>query len=165
VNRIEEIDSLIEAVEKKLVQLDDQRAIILDQLDELKQQRLLLIKQNPFDSTSQANQTSATNHSSESEKIALFRSMFRGREDVFARRFESAMTGKSGYQPCCRNDWVQGICQKPKVKCTDCNNRDFIPVTDGIINFSSPANKNHWTAHQMIAARFFRMILRHRALA
>ena len=132
-NRIKEIDSLIEAVEKKLVQLDEQRAIILNQLDELKQQRHLLINQNPSDSTSQADQPSVTNHSSESEKIALFRSLFRGREDVFARRFESAKTGKSGYQPCCRNEWVQGICQKPQVKCTDCSNRDFIPVTDEII--------------------------------
>lgn len=109
VNRIKEIDSLIEAVEKKLVRLDDQRAIILNQLDELKQQRHLLIKQNTSDSTSQTDQLSVTNHSSESEKIALFRSLFRGREDVFARRFESAKTGKSGYQPCCRNEWVQGI--------------------------------------------------------
>ena len=65
-NRIKEIDSLIEAVEKKLVQLDDQRAIILNQLDELKHQRQLLINQFPSDSTSQADQPSVTNHSSES---------------------------------------------------------------------------------------------------
>jgi hypothetical protein len=94
VNRIEEIDSLIEAVEKKLVQLDEQRAIILNQLDELKQQRQLLINQTPSDSISHAVQPSVTNHSSESEKIALFRSLFRGREDVFARRFESVKNGQ-----------------------------------------------------------------------
>jgi prefoldin subunit 5 len=56
VNRIKEIDSLIEAVEKKLVQLDEQRAIIQNQLDELKKQRHLLINQKPSDSTSQADQ-------------------------------------------------------------------------------------------------------------
>jgi hypothetical protein len=33
-------------------------------------------------------------------KIALFRSLFRGREDVYARRFESRKTGKSGYAGC-----------------------------------------------------------------
>ena len=132
-NRIEEIDSLIEAVEKKLVHIDEQRAIMLNQLDELKHQRQLLISQIPSDLTSQADQPSITNHSSEIDKIALFRSLFRGREDVFARRFESAKTGKSGYQPCCRNEWVQGVCQKPKAKCTDCSERDFIPVTDEII--------------------------------
>ena len=121
-NRIEEIDSLIEAVEKKLVQLDEQRAIIQNQLDELKKQRHLLVSQKPSDSTSQADQPSVTNHASESEKIALFRSLFRGRGDVFARRFESAKTGKSGYQPCCCNEWVQGTCEKPEVKCTDFKN-------------------------------------------
>ena len=55
-NRIKEIDSLIEAVEKKLVQLDEQRAIIQNQLDELKKQRHLLINPKPSDSTSQADQ-------------------------------------------------------------------------------------------------------------
>jgi hypothetical protein len=34
-------------------------------------------------------------------KIALFRSLFRGREDVYPRRFESRTTGKSGYAPAC----------------------------------------------------------------
>lgn len=33
------------------------------------------------------------------EKIALFRSLFRGREDVYPRRFESKKTGRSGYAP------------------------------------------------------------------
>jgi hypothetical protein len=30
-------------------------------------------------------------------KIALFRSLLRGREDVYRRRFESRKTGKAGY--------------------------------------------------------------------
>jgi hypothetical protein len=45
-------------------------------------------------------------------KIALFRSLFRGRDDVYARRFESRKTGKSGYAPACANEWVRGICEK-----------------------------------------------------
>ena len=77
-----------------------------------------------------------TSRSNQDDKIALFRSLFRGREDVFPKRFESTKTGKSGYQPCCRNEWIQGVCRKPKIKCADCENRDFIPVTDDII-------KNH----------------------
>lgn len=55
---------------------------------------------------------------------------------MFPKRFESAKTGKKGYQPCCRNEWIKGVCRKPKIKCTDCENRDFIPLTDDII-------KNH----------------------
>jgi hypothetical protein len=34
--------------------------------------------------------------SSSEAKIALFRSLFRGREDVYPRRFESRKTGRAG---------------------------------------------------------------------
>ena len=34
-----------------------------------------------------------------SDKVAFFRSMFVGRKNVFARRLESAKTGKKGYSP------------------------------------------------------------------
>ena len=37
-------------------------------------------------------------------KVALFRSFFRGRENVYARRFESPKTSKSGYAPACTNE-------------------------------------------------------------
>lgn len=58
------------------------------------------------------------------ERVALFRSLFRGREDVFARRWTSP-TGKSGYQPVCINEWRNGVCDKKKFKCADCPNRSF----------------------------------------
>jgi len=58
--------------------------------------------------------------SSPEEKIALFRSLFRGRDDVYPRRFESRKTGKSGYAPACANEWVPGICEKPRIKCAEC---------------------------------------------
>lgn len=64
------------------------------------------------------------------DKIALFRSLFRGREEVYPLRFESRRTGSSGYQPACANEWVRGVCEKPRVKCFDCPNRRFLPVTD-----------------------------------
>ena len=66
-----------------------------------------------------------TNQSSPAAKIELFRSRFRGREDVYPRRFESRKTGKAGYAPACANEWVPGVCQKPRIKCTDCPNRRF----------------------------------------
>jgi hypothetical protein len=53
------------------------------------------------------------------QKIALFRSLFRGREDVHARRFENPKTGQAGYAPACGNEWVRGVCRKPQVKCAD----------------------------------------------
>lgn len=72
-------------------------------------------------------------HSPVESKISLFRSLFRGRDDVYARRFTSRKTGKSGYQPACANEWVRGLCEKPKVKCMDCPSRRFLPVTDEVI--------------------------------
>ncbi|CAA7627437.1 Putative helicase (fragment) [Candidatus Terasakiella magnetica] len=66
-------------------------------------------------------------------KIALFRSLFRGREDVFPKRWSNPKNGKSGYSPACANEWVPRLCGKPKVKCGDCPNRNFLPVTDTVI--------------------------------
>jgi hypothetical protein len=76
-----------------------------------------------------------TNACSPAEKIALFRSLFRGREDVYPRRFESRKTGKAGYAPACANEWVRGVCEKPKIKCAECPHRRFLPVTDDVIRW------------------------------
>ena len=68
-------------------------------------------------------------------KIALFRSLFRGREDVYPRRFESLRTGQSGYAPACANEWRPGVCEKPRIRCAVCPNRQFLPVTDDVIHW------------------------------
>jgi superfamily II DNA or RNA helicase/very-short-patch-repair endonuclease len=79
---------------------------------------------------------SVVNQQSPAElKIRLFRSLFRGREDVYPRRFESRKTGKSGYAPACANEWVRGICEKPRIKCAECPHRRFLPVTDDVIRW------------------------------
>ena len=65
--------------------------------------------------------------------MRLFRSLFRGREDIFPTRFESRKTGKSGYAPACRNKFVRGVCELPKVKCGDCPNQAFIPFDDAAV--------------------------------
>lgn len=59
------------------------------------------------------------------EKVALFRSLFRGREDIFARRWYSPKTEKSGYQPVCTREWNPVYCNKKKYKCAECPNREF----------------------------------------
>jgi hypothetical protein len=76
-------------------------------------------------------------------KIALFRSMFRGRTDVYPVRFESRKTGKAGYSPACANEWVRGVCEKPRIKCTDCSFRRFLPVTDEVIA-DCPTSRKHF---------------------
>jgi superfamily II DNA or RNA helicase len=67
------------------------------------------------------------------EKIHLFRGLFRGREDVYAVRWESR-AGKSGYAPSCAKEWRAGVCGKPKVKCADCGEREFVPLDDAVID-------------------------------
>ena len=59
------------------------------------------------------------------EKVTLFSSLFKGREDVFARRWYSKASGKSGYQPVCLNEWSRQLCNKKKYKCAQCPNRQF----------------------------------------
>src|SRR5262249_9764526 len=70
---------------------------------------------------------------SNAEKVALFRSLFRGRSDVFPLRWENAKTGKAGYAPACRNEWVRAICEKPRIKCSNCPNQAFVPVCDEVV--------------------------------
>ena len=78
--------------------------------------------------------SAAVHHRSPPEaKIALFRSLFRGRDDVYPRRFENRTSGKSGYSPVCGNEWVSGTCEKPRVKCASCRHRQFLPLDDEVI--------------------------------
>lgn len=74
---------------------------------------------NQFNGTEQV-----THNSSPQEKINLFMSLFRGRDDVYAKRWQNK-EGKSGYSPVCLNEWVKGICSKPKIKCSDCENKNY----------------------------------------
>ncbi len=74
-----------------------------------------------------------TNTSPAADKIALFRGLFACRTDVFPFRWENAKTGRSGYAPACANEWLRGVCGKPQVKCGECPNPAFIPVSDEVI--------------------------------
>ena len=79
-----------------------------------------------------AKPTATPSRFSTSDKIRIFRRLFRGRSDVFPRRWESAR-GRAGYSPACANEWKRGICQKPKVKCGRCQNRKLLPMSDQVI--------------------------------
>lgn len=67
------------------------------------------------------------------EKVALFQRLFRGRTDVYPVRWESKASGKSGYAPACGNEWRAGVCEKPRIKCGDCNQRVLLPLSDTVI--------------------------------
>jgi hypothetical protein len=89
----------------------------------------------------------------------LFRSLFRGRENVDPRCVESRSSGKSGYSPVCANEWVRGVCEKLQIKCTACRHWNFLPVTDDVIRkltltprttsavfYPERASTAHWTS-------------------
>ena len=78
-----------------------------------------------------------TMKSSPAEKIRLMSSMFYGRRDVFARRYERK-DGRGGYAPLCSNEWVRGVCGKcAKLKgdCATCAARDFLPISDKVFEW------------------------------
>lgn len=62
------------------------------------------------------------------EKAELFLTLFRGRDDIYPKRWENSKTNKSGYSPVCENEWVNSICQKPKIKCSDCKYQKFLAL-------------------------------------
>jgi superfamily II DNA or RNA helicase len=137
VNTVEGIDQLLAEAKKELARLESKRIAVLAQIEDLRQQKESILAHCAEDNAGHL-LASVTIQSSAQEKVALFMSLFRGREDVYPRRFESKRTGKSGYQPVCRNEWIKGRCGKPKVKCGTCNHREFLPVTEEVI-------RNHLT--------------------
>ena len=129
---LDETNRLLAEKEAELARLDARRAELLAQIAKLQQEKAPFLQLQET-LVSPARLPSVTNQSSPEAKIALFRSLFRGREDVYPRRFESQKTGKQGYAPVCRNEWVSGICEKPKIRCEDCTHRAFLPVTDDVM--------------------------------
>ena len=58
------------------------------------------------DSASHAELPAVDRSSPSEEKIALFRQLFAGREDVYASRWENQRTGKSGWGPAVVGGWA-----------------------------------------------------------
>lgn len=128
---IHDIDWLIAQAERRLKSLESERAEILARLEELRRKR---------EATRQLKETvfsfpiaTVKEDSPPEEKITIFRSLFKGREDVYALRWESRKSGKSGFQPTCRNEWIKGLCRKMEIRCGQCPARDFLPITDAVI--------------------------------
>ncbi|MBN4066772.1 DEAD/DEAH box helicase [Simkania negevensis] len=116
------IETNKELLLKRLEEIEKEKRELLGQLDAIQKETAL------------PSPTTAIHQNSPSkEKIALFCSLFRGREDVFPKRWTNNKSGKSGYSPVCANEWKRGICQKPKVKCSNCLHQAFTPVSEQLI--------------------------------
>ncbi len=104
--------------------LDEEIAHINQRLQALEEEKsqLLACKAALASTTSNLIATSST--LAAKDKVALFQKFFVGREDIHAFRWENN-TGKSGYAVACHNEWQPGLCNKPKIKCSDCSNKAY----------------------------------------
>ena len=88
------------------------------------------------------NSTPAINrHSTPQQKIDLFKSLFSGRQDVFALRWFNPKSNKSGYAPVCGNKWLSGKCDLKKYSCATCPFKLPVALTDNYI-YSHLAGKD-----------------------
>jgi superfamily II DNA or RNA helicase len=102
---------------------------------------IALLEAHGIDWQKTANLVSVQPSSKESEisklstdkKVELFTRLFRGRPDVYPVRWESQKTGKVGYSPVCLNEWRAGVCDKPRIKCSNCSKQLFKPLTEVMI--------------------------------
>lgn len=79
------------------------------------------------------NQEKEKQNISNEEKVKIFMEIFKGRTDLYAKRWTSNKTGKSGYSPVCKNEFNNYKCDKPKVKCNECPFRELLPITEDVI--------------------------------
>ncbi|MEQ1543991.1 hypothetical protein [Methyloglobulus sp.] len=122
------LEHQITALEQKIQNLDAEREALVQALTQLKQQQTQQIP------SLHITWATVTQNSSSQDKVKLFRSLFKGRDDIYPKRWENSKTGKSGYAPACFNEWKPIVCEKPRIKCGDCLNRSFIPVSDQVIS-------------------------------
>ena len=113
-------------IRERLARLDQERANLEARLSEIEAAGTV------EESAPQA-RGPITNRSPTPEKVAFFRSLFGGREDVYPKRWENARTQRAGYAPVCGNEWKPGICGKPSVRCGACPHQAFLPVTDDAV--------------------------------
>ena len=133
-NPSDDRESLLRAIaesRRRLAEIDSQRLELAATLSKLDAQ--LAASVDEPEALGPAEELAVLQPLSSAAKIALFRKLFRGRTDVFPRLWANSRTGKRGYSPACANEWVRGVCEKPRVKCGECPNQGFLPVEDRVV--------------------------------
>ena len=124
----------ISHAESRLAELDDERDRVSQHISKLKAQ---LFSLQTTEGHSQPVQQPAESirpaPSASKRKIELFMGLFRGRSDVYPKHWVNTRKDTKGYSPACGNEWVRGACDKRRVKCGECPNQAFIPVTEKTI--------------------------------
>lgn len=106
------MEAAVAAAEAELAELASKQAALLEHVRELR----------ASDTAGNADDEVGSEAWSAERKLELFCSLFRGRQDVFATRWQNR-TGRSGYSPRCANEWQAGVCEKPRVRCAVCPNQ------------------------------------------
>lgn len=112
------IDQELQFIEEELAAIERRKAELVQ-----RQSQLLAQQQSLIPVITQPGPISMTTQ----QKVDLFIDLFQGRNDIYAMRWENKQ-GRSGYSVACANEWQRGICNKPKVKCGECNYREYLPL-------------------------------------
>ena len=122
-------------LKKEIERLKVQQLSVTEQLtiEDKNYSNKLELESSSFDYSTKTQVSHVDNSSSSLEKIKLFMSLFKGREDVYAERVVNKK-GKPGYFPVCLNIWKPGICGKlKKRKCADCDQKDYAALDEKVI--------------------------------
>lgn len=87
----------------QLAQLEKQKQQLLERQRDLEHQ--LQGSLQTEDQTKLQSQQEQASSFSAHERLIIFSTLFKGRDDVFATRWDNAKTGRSGYSPACANEW------------------------------------------------------------
>ena len=137
-----ELKEFLETLSKEvlislLTDLSDANAEVRNYLIEKKTATQFLLQQNETVTTSSEDLLKPTpvinRQSTPQEKINLYKSLFSGRQDVFALRWFNAKSNKSGYSPVCGNKWLSGKCDLKKYSCATCPFKLPVALTDSYI--------------------------------
>jgi hypothetical protein len=131
VTRPRELLSKIAEEEARLASIDAEREKVRQHLEDLRRQ---VVTTSPTTTVTLDDEVrTITTPFTPTDKVRLFRSLFRGRPDVYPTRFVSKKTSRFGYAPACANKFMPGVCELPRIRCGECPNQAFHLVDDQAI--------------------------------
>lgn len=118
----------IQQVRERLLLVEKERKELLLQLDTLERQAFL--ESPPVIGLPLGQPACGSFPATPDERVALFLKLFRCRTSVYPKMWENRKKGAKGYAPACDNEWQHSVCEKPRVKCSECRNQAFRPLDE-----------------------------------
>jgi superfamily II DNA or RNA helicase len=116
----------VAALEQRIRELDDEKQRLIVHIGELRREA-------PPAAELRGQPVALRAPSTPEEKVVLFLSLFRAREDLFPKLWENVRKGTKGYSPACRNEWVPGVCSKPRTRCSVCPEQSFQALDEAAV--------------------------------